>query len=324
MKLAFKIVAVLFLLQGTLVLPASAGPAEDSEREHTKNANAAFNLGSYDEAATEYEAAYRAVPDPALLFNIGQAYRLAGKSSKALIAYKSYLRTAPASASNRAHVEARVRELETEAASKEGGPAAGSSQTDQPPIPVAPFPRPSGASEVDRARHSSPEELSASPGDRVSSARGIEPSSPQGLWLGRTWTWVAGGSAVLFAGTATIFGVAMRSQFDELNSKCGSASQTFPGCSASDFRSLDSRKNAANLFGAFRPPLSATLTAGVLLYIEGRPIRVAPPSVPSCSVFTVADRPLTQIRWPRSSPPSSIQRRPNHRPSPPSHQRWSL
>jgi tetratricopeptide (TPR) repeat protein len=189
MKLAYKVVAVLSLLQGTMVLPASAGPAEDSAREHTKNANAAFNLGSYDEAASEYEAAYRVVPDPALLFNIGQSYRLVGKSSKALIAYKSYLRTAPANASNRAQVEARVRELETGAASREETPAAGPSQADQAPTPVAPYPLPSGGTSVlDRARHSSPEEPSASAEDSVTSARGMEPYPPRDLWLGRTWT----------------------------------------------------------------------------------------------------------------------------------------
>ena len=268
MKLSFKVVAVLLLLEGTLVFPASAGPTEDSAREHTKNANAAFNLGSYDEAATEYQAAYRAVPDPALLFNIGQSYRLGGKPDKALIAYKSYLRTVPANASNRAQVEARVRELETEAALKEEMARVAAT----PPQPVrATFPMPPhspqpGPSTPDRARLSTAEELSTSTAESV--------SSPRGIWLGRTWTWVAGGSALLFAGTATIFGVAMRSKFDELKSKCGSASQTFPGCSASDFSSLDARKNAANLFWGLSA--AATLTAGVLLYVEGRPVRVAP------------------------------------------------
>lgn len=272
MQLGFKFVVVLILLEGTLVFPASAGPAEDSAREHAKNATAAFNLGSYDEAASQYEAAYRAVPDPALLFNIGQSYRLGGKPDKALIAYKSYLRTAPANASNRAQVETRVRELEAQAAIKEDRERVAAAPP-QPLQPSSPVPYQAGLPTADRAMRPTPQEMGALPADSVYSKSEDQPS-PRGIWLGRTWTWVAGGSAVLFAGTATILGVAMRSKFDELNRKCGSASQTFPGCSASDFSSLDARKNAANLFWGLSA--AATLTAGVLLYVEGRPVLVGP------------------------------------------------
>src|SRR5262245_54043331 len=77
--------------------PAAADPPADADvaREHARRATAAYNLGHYEEAAAEFEAAYRAVPDPALLFNLAQSYRLGGQSEKAVIAYKSYLRTAP-------------------------------------------------------------------------------------------------------------------------------------------------------------------------------------------------------------------------------------
>jgi tetratricopeptide (TPR) repeat protein len=273
MQLAFKVVAVLILLEGTLALPVSAGPAEDLARDRTKKANAAFNLGSYDEAATEYEAAYRTVPDPALLFNIGQSYRLGGKPDKALIAYKSYLRTAPANASNRAQVEARLRELEAESALKDemAGVATTPTQPVQATSSVPPNPQ---------TKPSTREELSTPSGEGV--------SSPRGIWLGRTWTWVAGGSAVLFAGAAAIFGLAMRSKYDELNGKCGSASKTFPGCTTSDFSSLDTRRNTANLFWGLSA--AATLTAGVLFYLEGRPVYVAP-------MAGVATGLLAQVRY---------------------------
>src|SRR5687767_12112847 len=97
-----------------LAMPALAlaDPGVTAAREATRNATAAYNIGQFEEAAKHYEQAYRLVLDPALLFNIGQSYRLAGRPERAIPAYKAYLRTAPANASNRGQVERRVAELE--------------------------------------------------------------------------------------------------------------------------------------------------------------------------------------------------------------------
>lgn len=89
-----------------------AGPNEDAARDATKRGAAAYNLGKYDEAAREYEQAYRLVPDVALLFNVAQSYRLGGQHEKALTAYRSYLRTSPANAPSRRMVEEKLGELE--------------------------------------------------------------------------------------------------------------------------------------------------------------------------------------------------------------------
>jgi tetratricopeptide (TPR) repeat protein len=95
---------------------AWAGPTENSDREAariaTKQATAAYNLGHYDEAASLYEESYTRVPDPILLYDLGQSYRQANKLDKALIAYRSYLRTVPEDAPNRERVKQWVAELE--------------------------------------------------------------------------------------------------------------------------------------------------------------------------------------------------------------------
>jgi len=91
----------------------SAAHAQDdlaAAREHFTKGTRAFDLGQYSEAAKEYEAAYKAKDDPALLFNIGQAYRQLGDNVAALRAYKGYLRRVP-DAPNRAVVESRIAEL---------------------------------------------------------------------------------------------------------------------------------------------------------------------------------------------------------------------
>lgn len=94
-------------------------------REDFERGTRAYDLGHYAEAAKEYEAAYRAKDDPALLFNIGQAYRGANEPEKAIVAFRSYLRRVP-EASNRDEVEARIAELQrladAEHRSKGGAP----------------------------------------------------------------------------------------------------------------------------------------------------------------------------------------------------------
>jgi tetratricopeptide (TPR) repeat protein len=110
--------SVVPLVPLVLLLFASAGVwAQDASgdveaaRAHFKKGNTAFDLQHYVEAAHEYEAAYQAKDDPALLYNIGQAYRLAGDPAHAVGAYKAYLRRRP-DARNRADVEVRIAALQ--------------------------------------------------------------------------------------------------------------------------------------------------------------------------------------------------------------------
>jgi hypothetical protein len=97
---------------------------------------------------------------------------------------------------------------------------------------------------------------------------------PNGWWLGRKWTWVAAGSTVVFATTATIAGLMMQSKFDDLRSSCGRASPTHVGCSQSAIDSVNSRKNTANVFWGLTA--AAALTSGALFYFEGQPVTIVP------------------------------------------------
>jgi tetratricopeptide (TPR) repeat protein len=82
-----------------------------SARDHYAKGKRFYDLGRFAEAAKEYEAAYQAKDDPALLFNLGQAHRLAGNYPQALLAYKAYIRNVP-DAANRGEVEARITEMQ--------------------------------------------------------------------------------------------------------------------------------------------------------------------------------------------------------------------
>ena len=70
-----------------------------------------YALGPFEEAIQNYEKAFELRPDPVLLYNIAQAYRLQGNFQQASFFYKSYLRNQP-DAKNRAEVEARLADLE--------------------------------------------------------------------------------------------------------------------------------------------------------------------------------------------------------------------
>ncbi len=88
----------------------SAGAATEAKR-HYEEGTKAFNLGEFARAISEFKTTYNAKPDPLLLYNIAQSYRLAGDASQALFFYKSFLRNMPG-ATNRKEVEAQVRKLE--------------------------------------------------------------------------------------------------------------------------------------------------------------------------------------------------------------------
>lgn len=97
-------------------LTASVARGDDpaSARLHYKEGTAAFDLGLYDKAIAEYMKAYQAVNDPALLYNLAQAHRLAGHVRDALRFYRVYLQRLP-NAENRSEVEEKIGELKVAA-----------------------------------------------------------------------------------------------------------------------------------------------------------------------------------------------------------------
>ena len=91
--------------------PAPPANAEEEAKTKFLAGKQSYRLGEYDEAIALWKEAYRLKDNPAFLFNIGQAYREKGDLPKALQFFESYLKEAPANASNRSDVEQRVVEL---------------------------------------------------------------------------------------------------------------------------------------------------------------------------------------------------------------------
>jgi tetratricopeptide (TPR) repeat protein len=99
-----------------VAVPAVARADSEAEKkvqakEHYEMATRLYDVGKYGEAIAEYEQAYLLIEDAALLFNIGQAYRLWDRPEDAIRAYKNYLRRRP-DASNRADVEKKIADMD--------------------------------------------------------------------------------------------------------------------------------------------------------------------------------------------------------------------
>lgn len=103
-----------FVVVGVVIVCSAQHASADATaeaRDHYRRGTNAFNLGHYLDAVKEYEAAYQIKEDPALLFNIAQAYRLAGENESAVRVYKSFVHQLPDS-SLAPEVEKRIAELQ--------------------------------------------------------------------------------------------------------------------------------------------------------------------------------------------------------------------
>ena len=88
---------------------ASADP-EKQARLELQLANEAFAAKRFGEALEHYDKAYRLLPLPGFLFNIGQCHRNLGQNVQAIDAFELYLRKRPKAANRRA-VESLLKEL---------------------------------------------------------------------------------------------------------------------------------------------------------------------------------------------------------------------
>jgi hypothetical protein len=109
---------------------ARAGDDPQKAKQLFQEGTTYFDLGQFDKAIDSWQQGYKAKPDPGFLYNIGQAYRLAGDPQKAIFFYKGYLRNSP-KAPNRADVEQRIAALQKQIT--EGGGKSPPPITNPPP-----------------------------------------------------------------------------------------------------------------------------------------------------------------------------------------------
>jgi tetratricopeptide (TPR) repeat protein len=164
-------------------------------REHYRNGTKAFELGDFDGAIREYSEAYRLKDDPAILYNLGQAHRLAQHPSEALHFYRMYLIKVPDSP-DRSEVEAKIESLQKSIEEQRN------TQSAPPMTPVAP-PAPEPRAEAVKAAPPMRAEVKAAPPMPPSRAKKIA-----GI--------VVGGFGVSLIATGAAFGALAKNNGDAL------------------------------------------------------------------------------------------------------------
>jgi tetratricopeptide (TPR) repeat protein len=185
--------------------PAAERSGEATAHDHYRKGMSFYDLGRFDDAIREFEAAYQYQEDPFYIFNLAQAYRRAGNGAKALELYRTYLRKVP-NAPDRADVEQRIANLEK-------------SLRSAPPAPVSPPPSPAAA----------PAAVASAPSSLPLPGAGSSASLPAGgvheadrppapvrrsnlAFTGGVATAVAG---LALVGTGAFFGIRAKQKFDE-------------------------------------------------------------------------------------------------------------
>ena len=263
----FSMILVMAMLAAPM---AWAGPSDDSDREAarvaTKQATAAFNLGHYDEAAALYEEAYKHVPDPILLYDIGQSYRQANQLDKALIAYRSYLRTAPDDAPNRAKVKQWVAELEWTSDVQAKAAAQKAAQKEQPPTPVVaapvvPAPVVPQPPEPQISQQPVPPPWTPARPDLVSQTSTVQEAQPSSSW--KKWApWLGVGITAALGVASIIEGLSARTSFSNLQAGCGQTKT----CTDSQVDGVRSKATVTNVLLGLTA--ASAVATGVVFYLS--------------------------------------------------------
>jgi tetratricopeptide (TPR) repeat protein len=177
-----------------LVAWSSAARADKDVRQLFTDANAAFAVGEFNNAAELYQQAYKLKQDPALLYDAAQAYRLAGNSERALVLYKNYLMFHPHQ-KNADEVRAQIEKLKEALAAQEQAKTAppistvapnGGSESAEPPRPA----------ETSAQTSAPTQEAAPAPAVAVVSTTPADRKTPV---YKKWWLWTAVGAVVVAA-----------------------------------------------------------------------------------------------------------------------------
>jgi tetratricopeptide (TPR) repeat protein len=190
-------------LQILLVCGPVSAAQSSAARKAYEAATAAFGLGHYADAAEKYEKAFSLHPDPALLYNAAQAFRLAGNSKRALELYRNYLRLYP-DGSNADEARVQVSAL-GKVVEGEAPPASASPPASPPPsAPLAPAPVAPIAAAPTPGPAPAPPLFAAPPLVSSPDATVVATASPAEPAPSHTWIWIAVGAAAVVGGTIAV------------------------------------------------------------------------------------------------------------------------
>jgi tetratricopeptide (TPR) repeat protein len=196
--------------QGTKTDKKKAVDKKKLAKEYTDAGVAAQDAGDYDQAIVFYEKAYEVIPHPLLVFNIGQAHRLAGRDEEALAAYQRYI-AEDAKGTKVKEAQTFIKEIEPRLEKKRAEDAARKKAEEDAARKKA---------EEDAARKKAEEDAAAKkkgePETRVEKKPPPPPAEKSGGWMRPTGIGV-GAAGVLSLGAGVYFGLRAKSLSDELS-----------------------------------------------------------------------------------------------------------
>jgi tetratricopeptide (TPR) repeat protein len=185
-----------------VVILVLGGPAQASDtsaaQAHARKANSLAAAGKCKQAVPQYDAAYKKLKDPALLFNRAECLRKLGRGAQALHDYQKFLEELPA-APNRSLVESRIGALDPSLVVPKRIVQAAAPVEAPAPLPVVPpDPEPS----LHAAAMRTPLPVAAEPPPPVAPepmlvARPAPPEAP--ATDRRAWLWLSVAAAVVAA-----------------------------------------------------------------------------------------------------------------------------
>ena len=173
--------ALILLVSMTWCHAAPGQESADDPKSLFERGSALYALGRYAEAAPLFERAFEIKPDPALLYNAAQAYRLMGDKPRALTLYQNYFRLYGDQIPNRDEVAHQIDQLKEAIAGDEASKTA-------PPTGTQPL------------------STSGTPAATTLTATPPPPSKPL---IKRPWFWVAVGGGAVVVVTALAVGIAV-------------------------------------------------------------------------------------------------------------------
>lgn len=243
---------------------ASAARGEDAgkAREHYAVGLRAFDLGKYDEAIAEFEAAYRYKDAPGLLYNIAQAYRLSNRPEEAVRYYRTYLERKP-DAANRAEAESKIERLASILEER---------KVKNPALAEAPPPPPGAPSIAAMPRTPALVAPAAAPALRAAPPEAVAAKATAPFWTTRRAGWIATGAAAASLAFAVYFGLEARGAAAQMQGDAAAGRPFDPGLDAKGQKAQTLSRillaSAAVGFGA----------GGLLFRAASRPLIEAVPS----------------------------------------------
>lgn len=194
-----------------------SGTASDTDQDvsaearyHFERGKALFEVGNFRKALREYTKAYELLPLPGLLFNIGQCHRNIGEKQKAIFTFRLYLQKKP-NASNRAAVEALIRDLQT--------PSDNAFETENDASSLPGYNLPDRAGQKGTRYDQQDDQLLFDLSDKRRSGRERRTRKPKATPFYKSWWFWTGVAAVVAGGTVgtVLYFRARQPEFPESN-----------------------------------------------------------------------------------------------------------